>query len=274
MLNLIQRSWNLFRIGQSAVASRRTTDEEKKLQAQKYLMELLGNSRGLPTKVGQFLSMNDQSNGLSETLAESLEPIPFDEIEPVLNTHFGGDYTAVFKKLEKKGIPASLGQVHFGALQDGRKVAVKVRYPGIKESVHSGMKVLGWGRGLGVVKCWGIHDIRVIPVLHRCDLLRNVLRTSRNRSEPMERICGHFGMDTAVPTTRAYLRNPAKAGRMGQTARTLMRLRIRKGPARLAGPFCWARHATALDNSRNPATSPSCLTNGLLRRHKTQPIGG
>ncbi len=156
MLNLVQRSWNLFRIGRLAVAGRRASDQEKKQQAQKYLMELLGNSRGLPTKIGQFLALKEDSPELAETLAVSLSPLPFDEVEPVLNRQFGNDYRTVFKKIEIKGIPASLGQVHFGVLRDGRKVAVKVRYPGIEESVRSEMKLLGWLPGMGPVKRWGI----------------------------------------------------------------------------------------------------------------------
>ena len=47
-------------------------------------------------------------------------------------------------------------------------------------------------------------------------------RRKRTREQPMERICGYAGMDTASPTARAYVRNPAKAGRMGQNASSLV----------------------------------------------------
>ena len=64
--------------------------------------------------------------------------------------------------------------------------------------------------------------LRILRLLLWRYVLCNPLGRTRHAEQPMERICGHAGMDTAVPTPRTYVRDPSKAGRMGQNASSLV----------------------------------------------------
>jgi hypothetical protein len=52
-----------------------------------------------------------------------------------------------FQDISLRSINSSLGQVHCAVLLDGRKVAVKVQHPGIKEHLQFDLKALGWLNG-------------------------------------------------------------------------------------------------------------------------------
>ena len=57
---------------------------------------------------------------------------------------WGAPLDSVVQTIDRNGLAASLGQVHRAVLRDGREVAVKVRYPGIRKAVMNDLKVLGW----------------------------------------------------------------------------------------------------------------------------------
>ncbi len=133
-----------------------STDDDKKLRAQKLLLELLGESQGLPTKIGQFLSMKEEGDGLQKALDASINPMPFEEVVDILNSEYEGDYHSVFRNVKPQARPASLGQVHPGTLKNGQPVAIKIQYPEIEEKVEAELKLLGWIPGMGPVKKWGI----------------------------------------------------------------------------------------------------------------------
>lgn len=155
MKHLIQRSLNLIRLGKAFNRINKSNDEESRDRARLYLMELLGKSRGLPTKVGQFMTLDGEDDRLRDTLSESTPPLSFDDITGQLNKAYGVPWKTLFKSIEKKGLPASLGQVHQAVLKDGRKVAVKVQYPDIAGSVEAEMKIFGWMPKAGPVSKWG-----------------------------------------------------------------------------------------------------------------------
>ncbi|QPJ63532.1 MAG: hypothetical protein G3M70_17285 [Candidatus Nitronauta litoralis] len=133
-----------------------STDADKKLRAQKLLIELLGESQGLPTKIGQFLSMKEEADELQEALNASVNPMPWEEVVEILNREYGGDFHTVFRNIKPQARPASLGQVHPGTLKNGQPVAIKIQYLGIKEKVDSELKILGWLPGMGPMKKWGM----------------------------------------------------------------------------------------------------------------------
>jgi predicted unusual protein kinase regulating ubiquinone biosynthesis (AarF/ABC1/UbiB family) len=104
--------------------------------------------RGVYIKLGQVLSI---MGGFLpqvyikklETLQDAVPPHPFDEIEQAFVDSLGARPEAFFERIEREPVAAaSLGQVHVAYMDDGRKVAVKVLYPGIRDVVRIDLRVI------------------------------------------------------------------------------------------------------------------------------------
>jgi predicted unusual protein kinase regulating ubiquinone biosynthesis (AarF/ABC1/UbiB family) len=66
-------------------------------------------------------------------LQDDVDPIPFDDVERVVEAELGGRLSKLFAEFDEAPLgSASLGQVHAAALRDGRPVVVKVQRPGIR----------------------------------------------------------------------------------------------------------------------------------------------
>jgi predicted unusual protein kinase regulating ubiquinone biosynthesis (AarF/ABC1/UbiB family) len=127
MKEFFKRGANLLKLGLAARQIKNSTNEDQRQWDKQYLFELPDKSRGIPTKIGQFLTMEDQSSG--EPVTNSLDPMPYEEVTELLNNAYGEPFDNIFIELDKSAKAASLGQLHFGRLKDGTEVAVKVQYP-------------------------------------------------------------------------------------------------------------------------------------------------
>jgi predicted unusual protein kinase regulating ubiquinone biosynthesis (AarF/ABC1/UbiB family) len=104
----------------------------------------LAHLRGAAMKVGQLLSM-DAGDVLPPELAEilsrlraSANPMPPKQLTQVLRTELGENWLNHFSDFQFVPLAAaSIGQVHLAYHDDGRKLAVKVQYPGVKSSIDS-----------------------------------------------------------------------------------------------------------------------------------------
>ena len=104
----------------------------------------LAHLRGAAMKVGQLLSM-DAGDLLPAELAEILSrlrananPMPPKQLTQVLRTELGDNWLEHFSDFQFVPLAAaSIGQVHLAYHDDGRKLAVKIQYPGIKASIDS-----------------------------------------------------------------------------------------------------------------------------------------
>ncbi len=152
---IFKRGANLIKLGVAARKLRKSTTEDQHHWAQHYLVELLGQSRGLPAKIGQFMTMDTDDQALRASLNNSLAPMPFEEVMDLIEKAYGKPWDSIFKKLDKSCKTASLGQVHFGKLLDGTEVAVKVQYPDIASAVEAEMDIMGWLPKVGPVAKWG-----------------------------------------------------------------------------------------------------------------------
>jgi len=142
----ITRGLDYARLGLAARRLRKATDDAVRDHARRHLAERMGRLRGLPQKIGQILSMSDddaKAVAFAE-LRDAAEPLPFEEIEPILSESWGCPITDVVRDIHPIGLAASLGQVHRSTLHDGRIVAVKVQYPDIRRAVSNDLKMLGW----------------------------------------------------------------------------------------------------------------------------------
>ncbi len=104
----------------------------------------LAQLRGAAMKVGQLLSM-DAGDLLPPELGEILarlradaQPMPMSQLVTVLEANWGKDWTRHFTRFSFTPMAAaSIGQVHAAEALDGRRLAIKVQYPGIARSIAS-----------------------------------------------------------------------------------------------------------------------------------------
>ena len=108
------------------------------------LAERLSEMRGAAMKIGQLLSM-DSGNLLPPQLTEVLgrlredgHPMPLGQVAKILNQAWGADWQRHFRRfMFTPTAAASIGQVHEAVLKDGRRLAIKIQYPGIRQSIDS-----------------------------------------------------------------------------------------------------------------------------------------
>lgn len=114
--------------------------------------ELMGRSRGVLLKAAQILSVvlpdtavGDDLRGVYRTafarLLDQVPSMPIDTVHEVLTSELGRDPSEVFAEFQAQPVgSASIGQVHEATLHDGRRVAVKVQYPGVEEAIRSDLR--------------------------------------------------------------------------------------------------------------------------------------
>lgn len=109
------------------------------------LAQRLGALHGLPQKLGQLLALGELERGdtVFAQLTEGGQALSPTEAHTALERALGRPPETVFQALDLDGIPASLGQVHRATLWDGRRVAVKLQYPGIADAVTVDLGALG-----------------------------------------------------------------------------------------------------------------------------------
>jgi len=106
--------------------------------------EQLAQLRGAAMKVGQLLSM-DAGDLLPPELSEILarlrsdaRPMPMSQLVSVLNANWGKDWDRQFQRFSFTPLAAaSIGQVHAAQTTEGRQLAIKVQYPGVRQSIAS-----------------------------------------------------------------------------------------------------------------------------------------
>ena len=142
----LTRHWNHAKAAKAALQVKLAKNDVARIAAQRHLADRLGRMHGLPQKVGQMLSFswNEQSQSELAPLRESGEALPLKALLPRLHAHWSRPVDEVIQQIEPHGLAASIGQVHRATLVDGREVAIKIQYPGIRDAIQSDLKLLGW----------------------------------------------------------------------------------------------------------------------------------
>jgi ubiquinone biosynthesis protein len=104
-------------------------------------------------KLGQALATRPDLIGSEAALdlvrlQDSLPPLPFAEIETVLNASYDGNWRTRFRSIDPVPVgAASMAQVHRGVTSDGREVAIKLLRPGIEKQLADAISTYEWAAG-------------------------------------------------------------------------------------------------------------------------------
>jgi aarF domain-containing kinase len=139
-----RRTGEVARIQLSPAATQRFTDR-------------LARMRGAVMKMGQLMSMDGtdvftpEAAAIMAQLRDRAEPMPMSQLTKLLEREWGRDWNKRFSRFEFKPVAAaSIGQVHRAETKDGRRLALKIQFPGVRESIDSDIDNLGFfARNLG-----------------------------------------------------------------------------------------------------------------------------
>jgi predicted unusual protein kinase regulating ubiquinone biosynthesis (AarF/ABC1/UbiB family) len=129
--------------------------EARHLETALKIASTLGEMKGAAMKLGQLASFIDTeflppeyAEIYQEQLAKlrtSAPPMPWESVEKVLVEECRDETPEeLFAEIEPEAFAAaSIGQVHRATLHDGRRVAVKVQYPGVAEALEADLANMG-----------------------------------------------------------------------------------------------------------------------------------
>ncbi|QDA36586.1 AarF/ABC1/UbiB kinase family protein (plasmid) [Paracoccus liaowanqingii] len=110
----------------------------------------LAQMRGAAMKLGQLVSMEagdmlpPELTQILSRLRADADPMPPKQLQRVLDTAWGTGWLRHFARFQVRPIAAaSIGQVHRAQTKDGRDLAIKVQYPGVRDSIDSDIANLG-----------------------------------------------------------------------------------------------------------------------------------
>ncbi len=141
-------------VGRSEESSKERL-EQRHLETAMKMVGALGQMKGAAMKLGQFASFIDTEfipDEYREIYQEQLAKLrtdapamPWEKVEKVLEEEYDGEpLSELFAEFEQEAFAAaSIGQVHRAELLDGRKVAVKIQYPGIAEALDADLRNAG-----------------------------------------------------------------------------------------------------------------------------------
>lgn len=163
------------------------------------LTHRLSEMRGAAMKVGQLLSMDSGQilpPELSEILArlrDSAHRMPSTQVTAVLQGAWGRNWQSGFRHFGFEPIAAaSIGQVHRAVLQDGRRLAIKVQYPGISRSIDSDVdNVAALLRAFNLIP----QEMNFLPVLQEAKRQLHAEADYRLEAQALDRFTGYLSDD-------------------------------------------------------------------------------
>ena len=128
--------------------------ERRHLEAAERMVATLGRMKGAAMKIGQLASFIDTEflppeyrDLYQEHLAQlrtQAPTMPWSQVRKVLDEEWEEPCEELFEQIEHDAAAAaSIGQVHKAVLPDGRRVAVKIQYPGVAEAIAADMQNAG-----------------------------------------------------------------------------------------------------------------------------------
>ncbi len=128
--------------------------DRRHVEAAEQIVAALGKMKGAAMKIGQVMSFldvglvppeyRDEFQRKLGALRDAAPTVTFNDMRKVIDEQLEDPLEDVFKEFEREPIAAaSIGQVYRATLHDGRRVAVKVQYPGVAAAVRADVQNLG-----------------------------------------------------------------------------------------------------------------------------------
>ena len=108
------------------------------------ITQQLSQMRGAAMKVGQLISMDagdllpPEMAAILARLRSDAHAMPQRQVQAVLTANWGARWQQRFASFSFTPVAAaSIGQVHRATTLDGRDLAIKIQYPGVRKSISS-----------------------------------------------------------------------------------------------------------------------------------------
>jgi predicted unusual protein kinase regulating ubiquinone biosynthesis (AarF/ABC1/UbiB family) len=179
--------------------------ETRHLETALKIAGTLGEMKGAAMKLGQLASFVDTEfipeeyrDVYQEQLAKlrtSAPAMPWESVVKVLEAEYRDErLDELFSDIEPEAFAAaSIGQVHRATLHDGRRVAVKVQYPGIAEALEADLQNMGMIVRLGKALAPGLDPKAIAEEV---------------RERVMEELDYEYEAQNQRSFSRAYRRHP------------------------------------------------------------------
>ena len=128
--------------------------DKRHLETAERMVDALGQLKGAAMKIGQLASFIDTEflppdyrelyQEKLASLRSTAPPMPWNKVRGVLEEEWEEPPEDLFEDFEHDAAAAaSIGQVHRATLPDGRRVAVKIQYPGVAKALRADMQNAG-----------------------------------------------------------------------------------------------------------------------------------